>query len=237
MTLKHNHLLGLILIAVGAFAILGNSGLFGGMGNMIFAIGIGTGGLYLLRQFMRNRQQLWASIAGSVLAGLALASMTGAMAGFYFLAMIGLGFIIIYHKQPEHWWAIIPGGALWTLATVAASEVLLPRWDASALFFAGLAATFGYLYKLGRGWSIYPAIVLFMVAFLNFSFSGGWIVPALLIAAGFYIIQRKRHQGLNSGQSTDTLEKPIKDILIEKLSSSDSDSKVADQQLKNPEHP
>ena len=116
MTLKNNTMIGFILIAVGALAILGNIGIFGDMGNLLFAAGMGAGGIYLLRQYMQNRQGLWTSIVGSIMLGLALASITAKMSGFYFLAMIGLGFILIYRKEPKHWWAVIPGGVLWTLS-------------------------------------------------------------------------------------------------------------------------
>ncbi len=228
MTLKNNNLIGSILIAVGALAILGNLGIFGDMTNLLFAAGMGLGGMYLIRQYLKYRQQLWASIVGFTMLGLALASITGTMSGFYFFAMLGLGFIMIYRKESRHWWAVIPGGVLWTLATVAASEAIFPRWDPAALFFAGLAATFGYLFKHGKSWAIYPAIVLFIMAFLNFSFSGGWIVPALLIAAGLYVVKNKKESavGPSTASGLVTVEKPSKELLIEKLSEPSSDAET-----------
>jgi hypothetical protein len=220
MTLKNNNLLGLILIAVGALAILGNIGIFGGLSTMLFAAGMGLGGVYLIRQYLRQKQSLWTSIVGFTLLGLALASLTGAMSGFYFFAMIGAGFITIYRKEPKQWWAVIPGGVLWTLATVAGSEAMFPRWDAAPLFFAGLATIFGYLYTHGKSWAIFPAAALAIVAFLNLSFSGGWIVPTLLIAAGIYVINRKKPTATAQEPYQTTLathDVISKDVLVKKL--------------------
>jgi hypothetical protein len=219
MILKNNNLLGLILIGIGTLAILGNIGIFGGISNMLFAGGMGVAGFYLVRQYQKNRQSLWASIVGFTFLGLALASVTGAMSGFYFFAMIATGFLSIYKKEPRQWWAVIPGGVLLTLATVAGSEALFPRWDAAPLFFAGLAATFGYLYKYGKPWAIFPAAALAIVAFLNLSFSGGWIVPTLLIGAGIYAINRKKSDdSLEKSSQTTFRTEPIgKDLLVKKL--------------------
>ncbi len=242
MTLKNNNLLGLILIAVGALAILGNIGIFGNMTNLLFAAGMGASGVYLIRQYLKHQQQLWASIVGFTLLGLALASITGAMSGFYFFAMMGLGFITIYRTESKQWWALIPGGVLLTLATVAGSEAIFPRWDAAPLFFAGLASTFGYLYIHGKRWAIYPAIVLFIVAFLNLSFSGGWIIPTLLIAAGFYVIRQK-----NLALATDHVEPKTStlattqtlntDMIIKKLSDLPEVSNHPTGALNNSEEP
>ena len=64
------------------------------------------------------------------------------------------------------------------------------------------------------------------MAFLNFSFSGGWIVPALLIGAGLYVVTNKKESAVISStpSSLVTIERPSKDLLIEKLNEPSSDS-------------
>jgi hypothetical protein len=192
MVLKQNNLIGLILIAVGALALLGNFGWLGDMSTILFSVAMAVGGVYLIRYHAKNRQQFWASIVGFTLFGLALASISGDLAGFYFLGSIGAGFIFTYLQERKHWWAIIPGGVLITLGTIVAAEAIFPRWDAGGLFFAGLAATFGYLYAYERKrWAIYPAVALLVIGLLGLSFTGGWVFPALLIAAGVYALSRQ----------------------------------------------
>jgi hypothetical protein len=125
---------------------------------------------------------------------LALAAISGDLAGFYFLGSIGAGFIFTYLQERKHWWAVIPGGVLVTLGTIVAAEEIFPRWDAGGLFFAGLAATFGYLYAYERKrWAIYPAVALLVIGLLGLSFTGGWVFPLLLIAVGFYALKRREN--------------------------------------------
>jgi hypothetical protein len=193
MTLKHNNLVGLILIGVGALAIIGNIGIFGDISTLLFALGFGAAGVYLIRTFFKDHKQIWASIVGFTLVGLALESITAGLAGFYFLGMIGMGFAMIYRLDSKHWWAVIPAGVLLTLATVAGSEVVFRGWDAGPLFFAGLAATFGYLYlSVRKHWAVYPALALLIISLLGITVTGGWIFPMLLIGAGIYALNRKR---------------------------------------------
>ncbi|MGL4610371.1 MAG: hypothetical protein ACRCYY_11960, partial [Trueperaceae bacterium] len=168
-------------------------GWFGGMSTVFFSVMLGGVGSYLIRYHTLNRKQLWASIVGFTLLGVALAAIGGDLAGFYFLGMLALGFVMVYIRQRKHWWAVIPGGVLLTLSFIVALEELLPRWDEGTFFFAGLAATFAYLFTYERQrWAIFPALALLFVGLLNLSFAGGWVFPALLIAAGVYALYRQK---------------------------------------------
>lgn len=195
MTLKQNNLIGLILVIVGGLALLGNFGLLGGMPAIFFSVAMGAAGVYLIRYHLSKRNQFWASIVGFALLGLAFAAISGRWDGFYFLGLLGGGFAATYIVQRKHWWAVIPAGVLWTLAAIVASENLFPRWDEGALFFAGLAATFGYLFAYERQrWAIFPAVALLVVGVLSLSFTGGWVFPVLLIAAGVYAMKRQARE-------------------------------------------
>jgi hypothetical protein len=192
MTLKQNNLIGLVLIIVGGLALLGNFGLLGGVPDLIFSAALGVAGLYLIRYHLAKPSQFWASIVGFTLLGLAFAALSGRWDGFYFLGLLGGGFATTYAVQRKHWWAVIPAGVLWTLAAIVALENLFPRWDESTFFFAGLAATFGYLFAYEKQrWAIFPAVALLMVGVLSLSFTGGWVFPALLIAAGVYTMKHQ----------------------------------------------
>jgi hypothetical protein len=196
MSLKQNNLIGLILVVVGGLALLGNFGLLGGMPTIFFSVAMGALGVYFIRYHLKNRQHFWGSIVGFALLGLAFAAIGGDLAGFYFLGLLGAGFVMIYLQNHKHWWAVIPGGVLLTLSSIVAVEEIFPRWDEGTLFFAGLAATFGYLFAYARQrWAIYPAAALLIVGLLSLSFTGGWVFPALLIAAGIYALNRQKKEG------------------------------------------
>lgn len=195
MSLKQNNLIGLILVVVGGLALLGNFGLLGGMPTIFFSVAMGALGVYFIRYHLKNRQHFWGSIVGFALLGLAFAAIGGDLAGFYFLGLLGAGFVMIYLQNHRHWWAVIPGGVLLTLSSIVAVEEIFPRWDEGTLFFAGLAATFGYLFAYARQrWAIYPAAALLVVGLLSLSFTGGWVFPALLIAAGIYALNRQKRE-------------------------------------------
>jgi hypothetical protein len=216
MTLKQNNLIGLILIIVGGLALLGNFGLLGGVPALFFSFAMGAAGVYLIRYHLSKHSQFWASIVGFALLGLAFAALSGRWDGFYFLGLLGGGFATTYWverkngAQRKHWWAVIPAGVLWTLAGVVALENLFPRWDESTLFFAGLAATFGYLFAYERQrWAVFPAVALLIVGVLSLSFTGGWVFPALLIATGVYALKRQTKEKNGKPTMTAPVDKAV----------------------------
>ncbi len=89
--------------------------------------------------------------------------------GALFLGMLGLSYLLIYLFHPVHWWAIIPSGALFTLAAVS----LLPASGglSGVIFFLGLALTFWLVYYLPKPvgklvWALFPAGILFVLGIL-----------------------------------------------------------------------
>jgi hypothetical protein len=141
--------LGVLLVALGALFLLQNFGFLGDIGNLIWVSLFGLGGLAFLWVFIANREQWWALIPGFALLGLAGTlflsdlDIAGGLIGGFFLGSIGMAFLIIYIIRREHWWAIIPAGALLTLALVATVSSSLPGEVGGSIFFFGLAATFG----------------------------------------------------------------------------------------------
>jgi hypothetical protein len=149
----------------------------------------------------------WAAIPGMSL--LALGMVTGAHSlgwdtesawlGSLFLGMIGLSFWLIYAFRRDCWWAIIPGGALFTLAAVALVSTWAEGIVAGAVFFFGLALTFGLVAVLpaehGRmGWALYPAVVLAIlgvVVLLSLGSIANYLWPLSLIAAGLWLLYRQ----------------------------------------------
>jgi hypothetical protein len=162
-------------------------------------------GVTFLTYFWRVIEGWWAAIPGFTLLGLSalvtLSSLNwlqGAPLGTLFLGSIGLGFWAVYARRRDFWWAIIPGGALLSVAAVALFAESFPLLSGSVLFF-GLAITFGLLMVLPipegpQRWALIPAGVLAAVGVLTLMNWPGvanvfWALA--LIGAGLYVVYRQ----------------------------------------------
>jgi hypothetical protein len=162
--------------------------------------------------FGNNTENWWALIPGFTLAAIggliAMSSLNERIAslfgGAFFLAMIGLSFLVIYIIHRDFWWAIIPAGVLFTLALVT----IVGQYNglfSGAVFFLGLAATFGVLGLMPVGkkdkWPWIPAGICALIGviiavgsgiFVNSVFA--YLTPAILLVAGVYLIVRSMRQ-------------------------------------------
>jgi hypothetical protein len=186
------------LVALGLLALLGDLGVFAGIGRLFGLLLFGAAGLIVLRTYRDDPSRIWTLPVGFGLLGLAVASLDVPWGGGAFLGSIGLGFLAVWlsDQKRERWWALIPAGVLLTLGVVAVyDEWLGGRGDVGGtLFFLGLAATFAALYlmpSVNQSWAIWPALGLGIVALLTVSFQGGWIVPIALIALGAWLLTRQ----------------------------------------------
>jgi hypothetical protein len=154
-----------------------------------------------------RKNNWWAIIPGGILLVVALApliattAISGELFGALFPGVIGLVFLGVFFIRREHWWAIIPGGVMLTIAATVLVATL-PSEDGffsrifGGVFFGGLALTFASLWLMrsayGTGWAKYPAaalagvalLALFIGAFTNF------ILPILFIGLGGWILYR-----------------------------------------------
>ena len=162
-----------------------------------------AGGVFLYA-FFRDRSQWWTLIPGLALLSLGVIvaveeffpgmDWTGAL----LLGGIGLGFWVIYYLHREHWWAIIPGGTLVTLAIVAGLDSVWGDEVGGAVFMLGLGATFALVALLpnphGRmTWAFIPAAVLVVIALFTMTALVNvlnFIWPVALILLGVYFILR-----------------------------------------------
>jgi hypothetical protein len=197
---------GLLLIIAGILLLLQNLGIFEVIVALIWALIFAAGGLVFLYMFLTNRANWWAIIPGFALLGLAalialdefLPQVGDTLGGMIFLGGIGLAFWVIYFLNREHWWAVIPGGVMFTLALVTIVSYVLGGGWAGGAFFVGLGLTFGLLYLLptphGRmKWALIPAAVLVaMGVLITAATTGGFafLAGAVLILIGLYVIFR-----------------------------------------------
>jgi hypothetical protein len=177
------------------------------VGDFIWPVLFGLGGLAFLSVFVGDRTHWWAVIPGFTLLGLAGLIAWGvygpstaeSWGATFFLGGISLSFWVIYLTNRENWWAIIPGGVLLTIALVAGlSSAVESGVVIGGVFFLGLALTFGALslVKTPEGrlrWALIPAAVLFVMG-LVITFAAtdmfNYVWPAALILVGLYLLVR-----------------------------------------------
>lgn len=202
--------LGLLLIALGGFFLLQATGILGALSDLFWSLAFGAaGGAFLYTFLTRIHERWWAAIPGFTLLGLAATifysrfapPILSGMTGVIFLGSIGAGFLAIFVTNPRQWWAIIPGGALFTVAGVAAVDALpFSFLNPGSVLFVGLGLTFGLLGLLSTylnqelRWAYIPAaimLVLGLVVMTPFVGAIAWLWPLALIAAGAYLVLRR----------------------------------------------
>jgi hypothetical protein len=198
---------GILLIIVGILLLLQNLGVFEVIVALVWALLFAAGGLIFLYMFLtEHTRNWWAVIPGFALLGLAALILLDelfprigeALGGAIFLGGVGLAFWVIYFIKREHWWAVIPGGVLFTLALVTVVSYVLGGGWAGGAFFVGLGLTFGLLYFLptpqGRmKWALIPAAVLVVMGVLVTAATTGGLSclgGAVLILVGLYLLFR-----------------------------------------------
>ena len=142
---------GISLLLLGGLLLLQSFGVIP-EGDWFWSIPFIIAGIGFLTVFLNQKSNWWAVIPGVVLLDLGLIivlavffpKFSDVYSGAIFLGGIGLSFVLVYLMQKRNWWAVIPAGVLTTLALVT----LVSEWgffDAGAVFFLGLAATFALL--------------------------------------------------------------------------------------------
>ncbi len=152
--------------------------------------------------YLNNRTRTWALLVAYILAVLGIApAMTsgGRDAAYYgplFLFAVALPFFILYFRSPENWWAIIPAGAVTTIAALAALAIAGWIQDsneggyANALLMGGLALTFAVVWlRHSRSWARVVTIVLaaLAVASVFFASYSEITLPLAVILLGIYL--------------------------------------------------
>jgi hypothetical protein len=195
---------GILLIGAGVVFLLNNLGLIEVDWEMVIGPLFALGGLVFLIVFILNADDWWALIPGFVLIAIGviifmdqnLETAADLWSGAVFLGLLGLSFLLIYIFHTDNWWAIIPGGVLLTLAgvTLVSDEGLL----GGAIFFIGLAITFGLVYILPKPsgrlkWALYPAGILLVIGVLVLLGAENlmeYVWPVALLVAGGYVVYR-----------------------------------------------
>jgi hypothetical protein len=192
-----------ILILAGILFLLQELNILGNAFQYLWLILMAAGAAVFIWIYFTKKEQWWAIIPGLTLLGLSLSGLDSLLnfypgsswTGAVFLGCIGLAFWLIYLRRQDHWWAIIPGGVLLTLAAVAGLDNILD-WS-EVIFFLGLAVTFALVgilpNQLDTRWAFIPAAVLAVLGvalFAPFRSAMLLIWPVALIALGVFILFR-----------------------------------------------
>jgi hypothetical protein len=212
---------GILLIAGGIFFLLQSLGFltFGMLSSLFWSTMFGLGGLAFFVVFSRNREHWWSlipafvllSIGALILLGWMMPRVASAVGGSLFLGGMSLGFWLIYLNDRQHWWAVIPGGVLLTLAAVAGLDNIPGFRGGGAIFFLGLSATFGFLALLPiesgerMRWPVIPALVCLVLAVMTSTVMTSvlnFIWPLALIGFGLYLLLRPKQAASESAEKS-----------------------------------
>ena len=153
--------------------------------------------------YLNNQTRWWALLVAYITGVLGLGplmSMGGRDAEYFgsiLLFAIAIPFFVVYFRSAHSWWAIIPAGAVSTVAVIV--TLAIAGWinDASsggyvgALLLAGLAATFAFVWlREHRDWARIVTFILGVLAvasaFFVSYFEMFW--PFVFIAGGAYLL-------------------------------------------------
>jgi hypothetical protein len=200
---------GLLLIAAGAIFLLQNFNVLP-QSPSVWGTGFVIVGVFFLLGFLSNRENWWAALPAFTLLGLAVIvlwevlptrGLSDDLTGAVFLGMIGLGFIAVYVRAPKQWWAIIPAGALFSIASIVTLETVVRApgpVEIGGVLFIGMGVTFLLVYILPgaggrRSWALWPALGLLLFGGLITAAATdllGILWPVGLILAGLLVILR-----------------------------------------------
>jgi hypothetical protein len=153
--------------------------------------------------YLSNRTRWWALLVAYITAVLGLAplmSIGGRNAEYFgavFLFAIAIPFFVVYFRSAENWWAIIPAGAVSTVAIITTLAIAGLINDATsggyvgALLMGGLCATFAVVWlRDHQSWAQIVTIILGVLAvtsvFFVSYFETFW--PVAFILGGVYFL-------------------------------------------------
>lgn len=195
-------IIGALLILAGALGFLQAFGFLSSASDIFWGLVFLAAGAVFLFMFASGFASggWWAAFLGFVLAGIGvlilLPPALDRIGGAVFLGAIGLSFWAVYLTGRERWWAVIPGGVLFTLAIVSAlPEQMLGGAASGGVFFLGLALTFLLVALLANmRWAYWPAGALGVFGTLLFfgsqAYLLSYIAAGALIIAGIFIVLR-----------------------------------------------
>lgn len=204
-------MIGVFLILLGLLLLLENLGVLRGGAELAVAAAFALGGVAFLWGYFGQSEWWWSAIPGMALIGIGLLigytsivpEDNGGLAAGLFLGSLAVGFLLVYLRTQEQWWALIPAGVLLTLAVITGIESVIDDAAIGGVFFLGLALTFAVVYLAptpeGRmSWALIPASILAVIGAVVLAGSAGllsYIWPLALMVAGLALLLRALQRG------------------------------------------
>ncbi len=200
---------GLLLIALGSFFFLQATGILGVLSSLFWTLIFAAAGSVFLYFFLTGlHDRWWAAIPGFTLMGLAAVIFYDNFAppffsdisGAIFLGSIGVSFLAIFFTNRQLWWALIPGGALMSIAAVVVTSQFGGWINPGSVLFIGLGLTFGLLGLLSTylgvnlRWAYIPAAVLLVLGLIvvtPFAGAANFVWALALIGVGAFLVLRR----------------------------------------------
>jgi len=221
---KHALVWGGLLILFGVLSLLG---VYIDINRWVWVIVLLLAGLSILALFLADRREEWMLIPSYVLlaiAGLIFFSETYIMAGvfvpFYVLAAIGLPFLIVFLRDREQWWALIPAYVLFAVGLMVVlldMRILVDMLTPAYIMFAIAIPFFVVFARNSKNWwALIPGGIM---AIIGFSFmiaesAVQYVTPVVLIVVGVWIILwqfRKSSDDLLQENELDEIEQDIEE--------------------------
>ena len=173
------------------------------LGPWIWVAVLVIAGLAVLALYFTDRSEAWLLIPGYTLwaiAGLValitLEILRDEAVAFYVLSAIALPFLVVYIRDRQQWWALIPAYVLFAIGLMVGLEgmgilndLLIPAY---VMFAIAIPFFVVYVYNRQNWWALIPGGIMAVIAlaFLIAEAAIQFVVPAVLIIAGLWIIVR-----------------------------------------------
>jgi hypothetical protein len=198
---------GVLLVAAGVLVLLQNLNIVRGGLSLLWSLCFLAAGAIFTYLYFKDRSKWWVIIPGFTFLGLGALILLGwilprigdALGTMLFLGAIGASFFVIYADHREHWWPIIPGGVMITVAiSTFLEDVFRPMFDTGSLVMLGLGVTFLLVYLLSPStkkmtWALWPAGILAAIGLIIGITSSpmmAYLGPIVLLAIGGYLVYR-----------------------------------------------
>ncbi len=195
-------IVGGLLILLGLFTLLDN--FVPWVSGLMWAAALALAGVLVYGVFLSDRNNWWLQIPAYVLwavAGLIVIATLNLLRGewiaSYVLYAIGLPFLVVYVRNTENWWALIPAYVMAAIGTMIGliglrvlNDLLIPAY---IMFAIAAPFLFVYLRNPRNWWALIPGGIMSLIGFGFFMGSGVFqvVVPVVLIAGGLLLIARQ----------------------------------------------
>jgi hypothetical protein len=193
---KAHLIIGTLIIIFGIITLLGNLNIFPNWDHFLGGALLlsAAGFFYYVYQRDTSRWPLLLPTFVSAALGLGVIltqfyPQFGGLIGALFFFSLFAFFVFTFFQDERFWWAVIPAGSFFTLATLILVETLhlMDSNYGGVLSLSGMALTFFYLWGLKRGgltfrWALWPAVFFIVLALIVLAEQVAWLSNRVLLS-------------------------------------------------------